>query len=113
MTATTVLPAPAAAPASCPRWCVADHADPHDDGAHVSRAAAFTAPSDMEADGEFLAAELFRDDSQLLPRTALSLNHAGNGVLLDVAGVDQAIEDLVGFVFDLLRLRGEMTGAVS
>jgi hypothetical protein len=95
----------------CPVWCVSNHADPLMDSIHVSRTAEFAPPSDMEADGEFLAAELFSDSDLSTPRTYLSLNHGGNSVLLDAAGVDQTVHDLLEFVVRLKALRAQMGAA--
>ncbi len=92
----------------CPVWCVSDHRDPLMAGIHVSRTAVFAPPSDLEVDGEFLTAELTRCDDLANPRDELSLNHAGNGVLLDAAAVDETIHGLLEFVVRLKALRAQM-----
>ena len=90
----------------CPVWCVTDHRDPLMDGIHISRSATFAPPSDMDVDGEFLAAELWRGGA--IDRTFLNLNHGGNGVLLDATQVDRTIDDLLEFAVRLKALRGQM-----
>ena len=92
----------------CPVWCVTNHRERFMEGIHLSRAAAFSPPSDLEADDEFLAAELTLCDELVNPRVELSLNHAGNGVLLNAEQVDQTITDLLEFVVRLKALRAQM-----
>jgi hypothetical protein len=89
-------------------WCVSNHDDPYMVNIHVSRTAVFTPPSDMEPEGEFLAAELWQDSSSATSTTWINLNHDGNGILLDAGESDKAIRGLLEFVAQFMALRAQM-----